>query len=125
MEIDLLARYVISQFSKKGHNCTCGSGWVSGKPRYFHPCSELDYELEQVTSQNKNVICDPCILGREQLDDGSGPGPIKMKFRSIALDWTSEQEEERRNIVKSGRRLYLEGGGSYGRTNLLPHHPLN
>ena len=32
-----------------------------------------------------------------------------MKFRRIALDWTSEQEEERRNIVeKSGRGLYLE-----------------
>ena len=90
MEIDLLARYVISQFSKKGHlrshkeyvheghNCTRGSGWVSGKPRYFHPCSELDYELEQVTSQNKNVICDPCILGREQLQTmGLGQGPSK------------------------------------------------
>ena len=48
-----------------------------------------------------------------------------MKFRRIALDWTSEQEEERRNIVeKSGRRLYLERRGSYGRTNLLPHLPL-
>ena len=35
-----------------------------------------------------------------------------MKFRRIALDWTSEQEEERRNIVeKSGRRLYLERRG--------------
>ena len=35
-----------------------------------------------------------------------------MKFRRIALDWTSEQQEDWRNIVeKSGRRLYMERRG--------------